>query len=134
MKAVSAAYLAAAVCMLVLDAIWLSISAPRLYRPLLGDLLADNFRLAPAIAFYVLYVAGMVVLAVLPAMDTGRWQTAAIHGLVLGLVAYGTYDLTNQATLRQWPAVITVIDLAWGAALTSLSATAGYLAAMAVRP
>lgn len=119
--------------MLVLDAIWLTVSAPRLYRPLLGDLLADDFRLAPAAAFYVLYVAGIVILAVMPAIDAGRWQTAAVNGLVLGLVAYGTYDLTNQATLRTWPVMVTVVDLIWGALLTSLTALAGYVGASLVR-
>lgn len=119
--------------MLILDAIWLTVSAPRLYRPLLGDLLADDFRLAPAAIFYVLYVAGIVILAVLPAIDAGKWQAAAMSGAVLGLVAYGTYDLTNQATLRTWPAMLTAIDLAWGTVLTSVTATAGYLGAMMVR-
>ncbi|MGD9671424.1 MAG: DUF2177 family protein [Hyphomicrobiaceae bacterium] len=133
MKTIATSYVSAAICMLILDAIWLMVSAPRLYRPLLGDLLADDFRLAPAVAFYVLYVAGIVILAVLPAIDVGKWQTAAISGAVLGLVAYGTYDLTNQATLRTWPALLTAIDLTWGAVLTSVTATAGYFGAAMVR-
>ncbi|MEZ5854615.1 MAG: DUF2177 family protein [Hyphomicrobiaceae bacterium] len=133
MKTFLSAYAATAVCMLVLDVIWLSTMAGRLYRPLLGDLLAADFRLAPAFAFYVLYVAGIVLLAVLPALDAARWQTAAFNGLVLGLVAYATYDLTNQATLRSWPAIITAIDMTWGAFLTSTAALAGYFGALALR-
>ena len=133
MKTFAAAYISAAICMLILDAIWLSTMAPRFYRPLLQDLLADNFRLQPAIAFYFLYVTGITILAVLPAIDTGRWTTAAFYGLVLGLVAYGTYDLTNQATLRIWPVQITLVDLVWGGFLTSTTAVAGFYGAMLVR-
>lgn len=133
MKTIVAAYLSAALCMLVLDAIWLTIAGPRLYRPLLGELLADEFRLAPAAAFYILYVAGIVILAVMPALDVGRWQTAAINGAVLGIVAYGTYDLTNQATLKTWPVMVTAVDLVWGAFLTSTTALAGFLGATIAR-
>ena len=133
MKTFAAGYLGAALCMLILDAIWLSTMAPRLYRPLLQDLLADSFSMPPAIAFYLLYVTGITVLAVLPAVDTGKWTTAAFYGAVLGLVAYGTYDLTNQATLRVWPVEITIIDLCWGTLLTSVTAIAGYFGAMMAR-
>jgi uncharacterized membrane protein len=133
MKAMAAAYLAAAVCMLILDSIWLSYTASRFYRPLLGDLLAPDFRLAPAIAFYFLYVAGIVFFAVMPALETGKVLTAALYGMALGLLAYGTYDLTNQATLRTWPVLITIVDLCWGAFLTSSAAIAGYWGAMWIK-
>ena len=133
MKVYALAYLSAAVCMLVLDWIWLSTMASRFYRPLLGDLLLNDFRVGPAVAFYFLYLAGVLFLAVMPAIDAGKWTVAALNGLVLGLVAYGTYDLTNQATLRVWPTVITLVDLAWGAFLTAATATAGYLAATLLR-
>jgi uncharacterized membrane protein len=133
MKSMAAAYLAAAVCMLILDSIWLSYTASRFYRPLLGDLLAPDFRLAPAIAFYFLYVAGIVFFAVMPALETGKVLTAALYGMALGLLAYGTYDLTNQATLRTWPVLITIVDLCWGAFLTSSAAIAGYWGAMWIK-
>lgn len=134
MKTIFAAYFSAALCMLVLDAIWLTAAASRLYRPILGDiLLADGFRLAPAIAFYFIYLAGIVILAVMPALETERWTKAALLGLVLGLVAYSTYDLTNQATLRTWSTTITIIDMIWGSFLTMSAATAGYLGATMVR-
>ncbi len=123
------AYIGAAVAMLVLDGAWLSFAAKRLYRPLLGDLLADGFRIAPAALFYFLYVAGIVVLAVAPGLAAGKWTVALTRGLVLGLVAYGTYDLTNQATLRQWSSTVTFADMAWGTILTGAAATAGYYAA-----
>lgn len=133
MKTATAAYISAAICMLILDSAWLSYTASRLYRPMLGDLLANGFRLAPAVAFYFLYLAGVVILAVMPAVESGKWLTAASLGAVLGLVAYGTYDLTNQATLKIWPVTLTLIDLCWGAFLTASTATAGYFGAMLVR-
>ncbi len=123
------AYVGAAVAMLVLDGAWLSFAAKRLYRPLLGDMLGSGFRMAPAAAFYFLYVAGIVVLAVAPGLAAGKWTVALTRGLVLGLVAYGTYDLTSQATLKQWSTVVTLADMCWGTILTGAAATAGYYAA-----
>lgn len=120
-------YLSTGIVFLAIDAVWLSVMASRLYRPQLGDMMADKHNLTPAILFYLLYVAGIVVFAVQPALASGRWSMALMLGAFLGLVAYGTYDLTNHATLRNWPTLITVADLIWGTALTALSATAGFL-------
>lgn len=124
-----AAYGASAVAFVAADAVWLTLAGPRLYRPVLGPLLADRLNGAAAIAFYLLYLFGVVALAVAPALRAGHWRSAAWSGLVLGVVAYGTYDLTNQATLRLWATRLTVIDMAWGGALTALVATVGFLAA-----
>ncbi|HEY4031146.1 MAG TPA: DUF2177 family protein [Caulobacteraceae bacterium] len=124
-----AAYGAAALAFVAADAVWLTLAGPRLYRPVLGPLLAEQLNGAAAIAFYLVYLFGVVALAVAPALRTGQWRTAAWTGLVLGLVAYGTYDLTNQATLRLWATRLTVIDMTWGGALTALAATLGFLAA-----
>jgi uncharacterized membrane protein len=126
------AYFAAALVMLGLDSIWLTLTADRLYRPLIGDLMLDGFRLGPAFAFYALYLCGVVVFAVRPALGAARWQTALIQGALFGLFAYATYDLTNQATLKIWSTTITLADMAWGCALTAASATGGYLAASRV--
>lgn len=123
LRAISA-FAAAGLVMLILDAAWLSSMAPT-YRRLLSDLLLDGFRLGPAIAFYLLYVAGIVLMAVYPALrEGGGWQAAALNGAILGLIAYGTYDLTNQATLKTWSLQITLMDMAWGTFLTAVSATA----------
>ena len=111
------------------DAVWLTLAGPRLYRPVLGPLLSDKLNGGAAIAFYLVYLFGVMALAVSPAFRTGQWRTAAINGLILGVVAYGAYDLTNQATLRLWSTRLTVIDMAWGGALTALAATLGFLAA-----
>jgi uncharacterized membrane protein len=120
-----------ALVFLGIDAVWLTLAAQRLYRPLMGDLLRERFDVLPALLFYVVYVAGIVVFAVAPAFNTGRWTTATLHGVLLGFLAYATYDLTNQATLRNWPVAVTVADLCWGTTLTAFAATVGYLIARA---
>lgn len=123
------AYVAAALVFVGLDFVWLSLSGPTLYKPILGPILADKLNGAAAVAFYLVYIAGIVFLAIRPAFETGAWRTAAVNGLVLGIVAYATYDLTNQATLKLWATKLTLIDMAWGGGLTAVAATAGYLAA-----
>jgi uncharacterized membrane protein len=119
----------ASIAMLALDAVWLSTMAERLYRPQLGALLAHEFRVGPAIAFYALYLFGIVYFAAAPALKEGGWSKAALNGALLGLVAYGTYDLTNQATLIHWPVMVTMLDLVWGALLTAVSAISSYAVA-----
>ena len=133
-KSALIAYLAAGLWMLIIDAIWLS-SMIGVYRQHIGSLLMEGIRLGPAIAFYLLYVAGIVWFAVLPALQSGGgWQQAALNGALLGLVAYGTYDLTNQATLKVWPVSITLMDMVWGAFLTGTSAIASHAAASSFAP
>ncbi len=124
-----AAYAGAALAMLALDSLWLGFAAKRLYRPELGDMLMDGFRIAPAAVFYLAYVAGIVFLAVQPGLEAGKWSVALTRGAALGAIAYATYDLTNQATLRHWSTLVTISDIAWGTVLTGLAATAGYYAA-----
>lgn len=104
-----------------LDALWLATMTSRLYRRALPDLLLETPKWAPAIGFYLLYAAGTLVLVVLPALDHG-WSIprAMLTGALLGLVAYGTYDLTNLATVRGWSPTVTVVDMAWGAGFTAV--------------
>jgi len=123
------AYVSTALVFLGMDALWLTLAAQRLYRPLIGDMLLERFNLVPALLFYVVYIIGIVAFAVSPAFSSDRWTTATLNGALLGFVAYATYDLTNQATLRNWPVAVTVVDLCWGTTLTALAATAGYLIA-----
>ena len=108
---------AAAVSFLALDAMWLSTMAPLLYRPALGPLVRENFDALAAIGFYASYVVGMVAFVVDPAQ--GRARAAATKGALFGFVAYATYDLTNQATLRGWPWTVTAADLCWGTVATA---------------
>jgi uncharacterized membrane protein len=125
------AYVSTGLVFLGVDAVWLTLAAQRLYRPLIGDMLLERFNMVPAMVFYVVYITGIVVFAVSPAFNTGRWTTATWHGALLGFFAYATYDLTNQATLRNWPVAVTVADLFWGTTLTAFAATVGYLVARA---
>lgn len=113
MKTILAAYVVAAVTMLGMDAIWLSVSADLIYRPLLGNIMLPGFRLVPAILFYVLYVLGIVIFAIKPALVIRRWSGAAGKGALLGFFCYATYDLTNQARLKTWPATVTIVDMGW---------------------
>ena len=121
------AYIATAVVFLGLDALWLSRVALGMYRQELGALLLDKPNLPIAAGFYLLYVAGIVILAIAPALGEGGWIKALLMGAVLGLVAYGTYDITNLSTLKGWSVKLAVIDIAWGTALTAVSATIGTL-------
>jgi len=123
------AYVVTGIVFLGLDAVWLSLAASRLYRPRLGPLLLDGFNVAPAAAFYLIYMAGILVFAVSPALATGRWTTALTRGALLGLTAYATYDLTNQATLRGWSSAVTIADLCWGTVVTGVAASIGFIAA-----
>ncbi len=132
MLAYAAAYIIAAVAFIAGDAVWLTLAGPRLYKPVLGPLLSDKLNGGAAAAFYLMYLAGMVFLAIAPAFKSGAWRTAAINGLVLGVVAYGTYDLTNQATLKLWATKLTLADMAWGGVLTAAAATLSFLAVRAL--
>ena len=126
------AYVAAGVSFGALDALWLGWAGKNLYRPALGDLLAPSFRPAPAIVFYLLYVAALVWFAVRAgqASDFGGGIGAAmLNGALLGGICYATYDLTNQATMKVWPVHITLIDIAWGAFASAVAAGVGCWAA-----
>lgn len=128
------AYLAAFVMFAALDAVWLSTMGASLYRATLGDLLATNVRLAPAIAFYLLYPVGIVVFAVAPALRAESLVTGLALGALFGALAYATYDLTNFATLRTWSLQITVVDIVYGAAASGVTAVGAYLVTRAISP
>lgn len=116
----------------VVDGIWLSQMGQVLYRPVLGDILADNVRIAPAVVFYLVYPLGIELFAVLPALRANSLAHAVVYGALFGLFAYATYDLTNHATLRNWSTTITLADLAWGTFATGLAATVAFLGSRAV--
>ncbi len=123
-----AAYAASAIVLLALDFVWLSYAVPAFYRPQLGALLSESPNLAVAAGFYLVYAVGIVALAAVPADEHQSWAEALWRGALLGLVAYGTYDATNLATVRGWPAIVSVVDVAWGVTVTTAAALAGYLA------
>jgi uncharacterized membrane protein len=113
----------------ILDALWLTQMFERLYKPALGSVLAPGLRLDAAFAFYLMYVTGLVLLAVRPAVLAGGGpKAAAIRGASLGAFAYATYDLTNQATLAVWPVHVTLIDIAWGTFASATASAAGAVA------
>ena len=118
-RGIAIAFIAGVVSFLALDAVWLVTMAERLYRPAIGHLARDGFDPLPAGAFYVVYLAGVIVFCVLPSR---RVRDALLRGALFGLVAYATYDLTNQATLRDWPWRVTLADLCWGVVVTGVSA------------
>ncbi len=123
------AYLATAVVFVLLDAAWLGVIAQKLYRQEIGALLLDRPRWAPAVAFYLIYLAGVVLFAVRPALASGRLGEALVMGALFGFIAYATYDLTNLATLKGFSMKVVVADLAWGAFVSASAASAGLLAA-----
>ncbi|WCM87239.1 DUF2177 family protein [Acidovorax sp. NCPPB 3576] len=129
-RPLAVAYASTALVFLALDAVWLSTMADRLYRPGIGHLMQDKFSVAPAALFYLIYVAGVVVMAVLPAVEQRSWVSALGMGALLGFIAYATYDLTNQATLKDWPWSVTIADMCWGAFVTGAAATAACLATL----
>jgi uncharacterized membrane protein len=112
----------------VMDGIWLSQMFERLYKPALGALLAPGLRLDAAGAFYLMYVTGLVLMAVRPAVLAGGGpKAAALRGAALGAFAYATYDLTNQATLAVWPVHVSLIDIAWGTFASATASAVGVL-------
>ncbi len=119
-------YLGTGVAFAALDAIYLTVAGQKVYRPLLNYALADAPKLPAAIVFYLVYILGVLMLAILPNKDLGLAKTA-MTGAMLGAMAYATYDLTNQATLKVWSTQITLIDICWGTFLTAVGASAGYL-------
>jgi uncharacterized membrane protein len=119
-------FLVVAAAFAVIDAAWLK-SMSKFYRRHLGHLMADRPHLGYAVVFYVLYIAGIVFFALRPALDGGSWLSALGYGAALGGFAYATYDLTNAATLKNWPLTIVVADILWGAFLTGLATLAGWL-------
>ncbi len=109
-----------------IDIVWITVVAKGFYQKQLGDMMRDVPNWPVALGFYLLYIVGILVLAVLPAHDAGSVAKAVFYGATLGLVAYATYDLTNLATLKDWPAIVSVVDLIWGTTITAVVSTAGY--------
>lgn len=121
-----ATYAATLFAFLAIDFVWLGFVATKFYKDQLGSMMLEKPNLGVAFVFYALYAAGMVLFAVMPGLEDRNWLKTAALGAALGLVAYGTYDLTNYATLKNWPLAMSLVDLAWGAVVTAAGATVGY--------
>jgi uncharacterized membrane protein len=115
-----------------IDLVWLGLMNSRFYKPQLAGLMSEKVNWVPAFLFYVLFIVGMIVLVVIPAVDKGSWLRAMLTGGLLGMVAYATYDLTNLATLNNWPAILTVVDIAWGTVFSAAVASVSYFIARAL--
>lgn len=111
---------------LIIDIIWLGAVAKNLYQSQLGHLMTDNVNWAAAILFYLLYIVGILVLAVVPGASEQNLAKTILFGAIFGLICYATYDLTNLATLKDWPIKIVLIDMLWGTILSTLVSTGGY--------
>jgi uncharacterized membrane protein len=127
------AYAITACVFLGIDFVWLSNVAKSFYFDRLGGLLLDRPNIGAAAAFYALYVVGIVIFAVAPALREGSAVTALVYGALFGFFAYATYDMTNYATLKNWSFTVSVVDTAWGTCLTGVSALIGYLGTQALR-
>lgn len=113
-------YLVSLVVFFTIDLVWLGVIAKDLYKDQIGFLMSNQVRWVPAILFYCLYLAGLVFFAILPAFGHGNWVSAIVYGGFFGLVCYATYDLTNLATLKDWPMKIVIIDLVWGTFISGI--------------
>ncbi len=124
-KCLLIATLIASLIFLIIDVIWLSFATKSFYRPLIGNLLSDKPVMWAAVLFYILYVFGMALVVIQPCVDSASIFKTIYTGFVFGLVAYGTYNLTNMAVLKGWSPTVTFVDMFWGGSLTALSATTG---------
>jgi uncharacterized membrane protein len=111
---------------LIIDGVWLLVIAKKLYAQHLGYLMAEKPRLFAALLFYLLFVLGLQGFVINPALTAGSWTMALFPGLLFGLITYATYDLTNLATVKDWPVLITVIDLVWGSFVSGATSIASY--------
>ena len=122
-------YFATALVFFGLDFIWLTRIANNFYKSEIGALLLPQPNLAAAGVFYIFYIAGIVYFAVMPNLASENWAMALLSGALLGLLAYGTYDMTNYATLKGWTMNVVIVDMAWGMFLTGTSAALGLIVA-----
>jgi uncharacterized membrane protein len=125
-------YLIALPIFLGIDMVWLTLIAKNFYAKQIGYLMAKNPNLLAALIFYLIFIAGLVFFVITPALEKKMWTQALLAGAFFGLVTYATYDLTNLATVKDWPIVITIIDLIWGTAVAAIVSTITYFIALKI--
>jgi uncharacterized membrane protein len=113
----------------VIDMVWLVLVAKKFYQEQIGFLMKPDINWLAAIIFYLLFIAGLVIFVISPAVEKHSWVHALIFGALFGLITYATYDLTNLATMKDWPLLVTVVDLIWGTVLASSISLVTYLIA-----
>lgn len=114
---------------LAVDMIWLGFVAKSFYRTQIGVLMKSDINWIAAIIFYLIFIAGLVVFVITPAMEKSSWTHALLFGALFGLVCYATYDLTNLAVAKDWPLLVTIVDLVWGGVLASSVSVVTYFVA-----
>ena len=119
-------YLLTAIVFFAVDMLWLGIIAKGTYRKYLGNFLSDQVNWTAAIVFYLLFIIGISIFAIYPAVNKGSALNAIVLGALFGFFTYATYDLTNMATLKDWPIQIVIIDIIWGSVLTAIVSVSGY--------
>jgi uncharacterized membrane protein len=112
-----------------MDMVWLGFVAKGFYRDQLGGLMKAEINWIAAGAFYLLFVVGLVLFVIAPALEKNSWLHALVLGALFGLITYATYDLSNLATLKDWPLLVTLVDMVWGAVLAASVCTASYFIA-----
>ncbi|OGD10583.1 hypothetical protein A2397_01240 [Candidatus Amesbacteria bacterium RIFOXYB1_FULL_44_23] len=112
-------YLIALTVFLAIDMVWLTLIAKNFYAKQIGFLMAKTPNLLAALIFYLIFIAGLIFFVITPALDKKIWTQALLAGAFFGLVTYATYDLTNLATVKDWPLIITIVDLIWGMVLSA---------------
>lgn len=122
-------YLITTIIFFAIDMLWLGFVARSFYREKLDFVFTGEVNWIAAGVFYLLYIAGILYFAVHPSLKDMQWQTALVNGAILGGLCYATYDLTNMATIKQWPLIVVVVDIAWGIVLTGSVALLSHLAA-----
>ncbi len=127
------AYFFTALVFFAIDMVWLGFIAKGMYNKLLAHLLAEQVNWAAAMIFYFLFIVGIFIFAIFPGLAKGSWQAALWYGALFGFFTYATYDLTNLATLKDWPVRMVFIDILWGMVLTGSVATAGYFITKAIK-
>ncbi|MEO1251386.1 MAG: DUF2177 family protein [Pseudomonadota bacterium] len=129
MNSMMMAFFGATIAFLALNLSWIGVIAQDFYQRQMGGLMASSFRMPAVAAFYLVYLAGVVFFAVAPAIEAGSIASALVRGALFGFVCYATYDLTNLATLRGYPARLAVVDIIAGTVVTGLASAAGYFSA-----
>jgi uncharacterized membrane protein len=128
------AYGVAAVAFLAMDAVWLRWASVNLYKPVIGEIMAKDFNVSAAGAFYFIYIAGVTWFAIKPGIEAGAVQPALFNGILLGALCYATFDLTSQAVFKVWATHISVLDILWGAFVTGAASAAATWAALRFAP
>lgn len=120
-------YIIAFVIFLAIDAVWLGLVAPKFYKAQIGHLMADSPNLIAALVFYLIFIVGVVYFVAIPGVESGKLTEVLLRGALFGFITYATYDLTNLATLKDWPLTVTIVDLVWGTSLSTLIGLFTYL-------